>query len=225
MTIRETGRITLEVLDKNKRPDKVLYDKSYSFWQTEWSIAIRELGLDGLSVNSSDKFIGADEIIVLKNNQEIAALGLVNYIDLEFAAYKDVSYLKAMPSEAMNYIFQTGLKKLMVSSYNIVTRKFRRIPVGNSLFSVVLPGVALSLFKKQSECNLCIGMPLIPSGNHRTLERFGMKDMPGGTFMIHNVEAKFMCIAHNEVNLGKYNNDIQSLFNPFESKEIGNMVA
>lgn len=212
MKMQEHGFITMELIDQKKKVDRVAYDQVYKFWQTEWSTAICDLGLEGLSVNISDKFLGADEILVLREGRNIAAVALINHLDLNFAAYKDVSYLKAMPDEGMAFIFNNGFKKIMTSGYNIVSRKYRRAVVGGILLSVVLPGAAIALFEMRPEFDLFMGMPLIPSGNHRTLTRLGMKDIPGGNITIHNVQAKFMCITRNAINFGKYDEGIRSLF-------------
>lgn len=216
MKMKEFGFVSMELLDKKKQVDRVAYNNAYNFWRTEWSTAISDLGLEGLSVNISDKFISADEILVLREGQNIAALALINHIDLNFAAYKDISYLKALPDEAMAFIFNNGIKTIMTSGYNIVGRQYRRAMVGGLFLSVVLPGAAIVLFEKRPEFDLLMGMPLIASGNYRTLARLGMKDMPGGSITIHNVKAQFMYMTRDDIcfgkDFGKYDEGIRSLF-------------
>lgn len=210
--MEEHGFIIMELIDQKKNVDRVAYDQAYEFWQTEWSTAICDLGLEGLSVNISDKFLGADEILVLREGRNIAGLALINHLDLNFAAYKDASYLKAMPNEGRAFIFNNEFKKIMTSGYNIVSKKYRRAVVGGKLLSVVLPGAAIALFEMRPEFDLFMGMPLIPSGNHRTLTRLGMKDVPGENITIHNVQAKFMYLTRDAVDFGKYDEGIRSLF-------------
>ncbi|MBD2533629.1 hypothetical protein H6G97_30395 [Nostoc flagelliforme FACHB-838] len=220
MKMKEYDFVSMELLDKKKQVDKLAYDNAYEFWQTEWSIAISDLGLEGLSVNISDKFVSADEILVLREGGNIVALALINHIDLNFAAYKDISYLKTLPDDAMAFIFNNGIKKIMTSGYNIVCRKYRRAMIRGLFLSVALPGAAIALFEMRSEFDLFMGMPLIASGNQRTLARLGMKDMPGGSITIHNVKAQFMYMTRDDVRLGKhfgkYDESIRSLF-PYES--------
>jgi hypothetical protein len=215
MKMKEYGFVSMELLDKKKQVDRAAYDNAYAFWQAEWGIAHCDLGMEGVSVNISDKFVGADEILVLREEQNIAALALINHLDLNFAAYKDISYLKAVPNEAMAFIFDSGFKKIMTSSHNIVGRKYRRAIVGGFLLSVALPGATIAMFEMRPEFDLLMGMPLIASGNQHTLARLGMKDMPGGNTTIHNVKAQFMYMTRNDVRLGKhfdkYDEGIKSL--------------
>lgn len=220
MRVKEHSFVSMQLIDKKKQVNKVEYDRAYAFWQEEWRLAIRDLGLEGLSVNISDKFVAADEILVLCEGQNIAALALINHLDLNFAAYKDISYLKAMPEDAMAFILSRGIKTIMVSSYNIVGRMYRRLTVGGTLFSVALPGAAIVLFEHRPEFDLCMGMPLLASGNHRTLTRLGMKDMPGGAITIHNVKAQFMYITRSDITLGKYDESIRSLFHRHTEREL-----
>ena len=212
MKIQEHSFITMELIDQKKKVDRVAYDQVYRFWQTEWSKAICELGLTGLSVNISDKFLSADEILVLRDDRNIAAVALINHLDLNFAAYKDISYLKAMPDEGMTFILNNGFKKIMTSGYNIVTKRYRRVAIKGILLSLVLPGAAIALFEMRPEFDLVMGMPLIPSGNHRTLTRLGMRDIPGGNITIHDVQAKFMYITRDVIDFGQYDAGIRSLF-------------
>ena len=216
MNIKEYGFVSMELLDKKKQVDRLAYNNAYEFWQQEWITAINDLSLEGLSVNISDKFISADEILVLREGQNIAALALINHIDLNFAAYRDISYLKTLPDEAMAFIFNNGFKTIMTSSYNIVARHYRRAMVGGLFLSVALPGAAIALYEKRPEFDLLMGMPLIASGNHRTLARLGMKDMPGGLITIHNVKAQFVYMTRDDVcfgkDFGKYDKGIRSLF-------------
>lgn len=223
MKVKGYSFLSTKLLDKKKQMDRGLYDKAYEFWQAEWSVAIRDLSLDGLCVNISDKFVSADEILVLQEGQNIAALALINHIDLNFAAYKDISYLKTLPNEAMEFIFNSGIKTIMTSGYNIVGKQYRRTTVGGLFLSVALPGAAIVLFEKRPEFDLLMGMPLIASGNHRTLSRLGMKDMPGGPITIHNVKAQFMYMTRDEIcsgiDFGKYDEGIRSLF-PFSELPV-----
>ena len=204
--------VTMQLLDKNKPIHRIAYNEAYEFWQAEWTIAIEELDLEGLSVKISDKFIAADEILVLRQGANIVALGLINYLDFNLAAYKDLSYFKVMTEECMGLIVNNGYKKIMTSTYNIVGKKYRRVKVGNTILAIALPGAALKIFQYQPDLDLCLGMPLIPSANHRTLSRLGMTNMPGGLITIHNVKAQFMYVNQGEVNLGKYDTGVSSLF-------------
>ncbi len=204
--------VTMQLLDKNKQIHRIAYNEAYKFWQAEWNIAIEEIGLAGLSVKISDKFIAADEVLVLREGPNIVALGLINYLNFNLDAYKDISYFKVMTEESMAFIVNNGYKKIMTSTYNIVGKKYRRVKVGNMILAIALPGAALKIFEYQPELELCLGMPLLCSANHRTLSRLGMINMPGGLINIHNVQAQFMYINQGQVNLSKYDADVSSLF-------------
>lgn len=117
-----------------------------------------------------------------------------------------------MPEESMAFILNNGYKKIMTTTYNIVSKKYQKVRVGNTVLSISLIGTALKLFEYQSDFDAFVGMPLILSGNHRTLARMNMNNIPGGLVTIHNVQAQFMYINQGEVNLGKYDAGIKSLF-------------
>ncbi|WP_424100494.1 hypothetical protein [Moorena producens] len=210
--MQKNNSVTMQLLDKNKRIHRIAYNEAYNFWQAEWNIAIKEIGLEGLSVKISDKFIAADEILVFREGDNIAALGLINYLDFNLYAYRNLSYFKAMTEESMAFILNNGYNKIMISTYNIVAKQYRRVKVGNTILAMALPGAALKIFQYQPDLELCLGMPLIPSANHRTLSRLGMTNIPGGLITIHNVQAQFMYVNQGEVNLGKYDAGISSLF-------------
>ncbi len=203
--------IQLQLIDKKEPMQRFLYNEAYKFWQVQWTEAIEELGLEGLSVKHSDKFLAADKIILFTEGGDIAALGLINYIDLQILASRFLSYLGVMTEESMAFILSQGYKKVMTSTYNIVAKKYRRIKVENTVLAIALPGAALKLFQGQSDLDLCLGMPLLPSANHRTLSRLGMRNLPGGLITIHSVQAQFMYVNQGEVNLGKYDWSISSL--------------
>ncbi|XHR82469.1 MAG: hypothetical protein ACFKPT_30755 [Gloeotrichia echinulata GP01] len=204
--------VTMQLLDKNKPIHRIAYNEAYKFWQAEWNMAIEEMEIEGLSVKVSDKFIAADEILALRQGLNIVALGLINYLNFNLDAYKDLSYFQVMTEESKAFIINNGYKKIMTSTYNIVGKKYRRIKIGNTILAIALPGVALKIFQYQPELDLCLGMPLIPSGNQRTLSRLGMVDLPGGLITIHKVQAQFMYINQRQVNLGKYDAGVNSLF-------------
>lgn len=208
----EYNSVTMQLLDKKKPIHRLAYNEAYQFWQSEWDIAIDEIGLEGLSVKISDKFIAADEILVLREGFHIAAVALINYIDFNLTASRDLSYFKVMPEESMAFILNNGYKKIMTTTYNIVSKKYQKVRVGNTVLSISLIGTALKLFEYQSDFDAFVGMPLILSGNHRTLARMNMNNIPGGLVTIHNVQAQFMYINQGEVNLGKYDAGIKSLF-------------
>lgn len=203
--------IQLQLIDKKEPMQRFLYNEAYKFWQVQWTEAIEELGLEGLSVKHSDKFLAADKIILFAEGGDIAALGLINYIDLQILASRFFSYFGVMTEESMAFILSQGYKKVMTSTYNIVAKKYRRIKVENTVLAIALPGAALKLFQGQSDLDLCLGMPLLPSANHRTLSRLGMRNLPGGLITIHSVQAQFMYVNQGEVNLGKYDWSISSL--------------
>jgi hypothetical protein len=204
--------VTLQLLDKYKPIHRIAYNEAYEFWQAEWHIAIEELGLEGLSVKISDKFIAADEVLVLREGQNIAALALINYFNFNLTAYRELSYFKVMTQESKDFIHRQGYKKIMTSTYNIVGQKYRRVKLGNTILAIALPAAALKIFEYQPDLDLCLGMPLISSANHRTLSRLGMTNLPGGLITIHNIQAQFMYVNQGEVNLGKYDAGISSLF-------------
>ncbi|NEO41544.1 MAG: hypothetical protein F6J90_36540 [Moorea sp. SIOASIH] len=210
--MEKNNSVTMELLDKKKRIHRIGYNEAYKFWQAEWNIAIKDIGLEGLSVKISDKFIAADEILVFREGHNIAALGLINYLDFNLDAYKDISYFKAMTEESMDFIVNNGYNKIMISTYNIVGKQYRRVKVGNTIMAIALPGVVLKILQYQPDLDLGLGMPLIPSANHRTLSRLGMTNLPGGLITIHNVQAQFMYVNQGDVNLGKYDAGISSLF-------------
>lgn len=210
--MEKNNSVNMQLLDKNKPIHRIAYNEAYLFWQAEWNIAIEEMGLEGLSVKISDKFIAADEILVLRQGTEIVALALINYLNFNLHAYKDLSYFKVMTEESKAFIFNNGYSKIMTSTYNIVGKQYRRVKVGNTILAIALPGAALKIFEYQPELDLCLGMPLIPSANQRTLSRLGMTNLPGGLITIHNVQAQFMYVNQGKVNLGKYDVGVSSLF-------------
>lgn len=208
----EYNSVTMQLLDKKKAIHRIAYNEAYQFWQSEWNTAIEEIGLEGLSVKISDKFIAADEILVLREGVRIAAVALINYIDFNLTPYRDLSYFKVMSEESINFLLNNGYRRIMTTTYNIVTKKYRRIRVGKTVMSIAIIGAALKLFEYQSDFDVFVGMPLIPSRNHRTLARMSMKNIPGGLVTIHGVQAQFMYVNQGCVNLGKYDANIKSLF-------------
>ena len=203
--------IQLQLIDKKEPMQRFLYNEAYKFWQAQWTETIEELGLEGLSVKHSDKFLAADKIIVFREGVNIAALGLINYIDLQLLASRFLSYFDVMPEESMAFILSQGYRKVMTSTYNIVAKQYRRIKVGNTVLAIALPGAALKLFQCQSDLDLCLGLPSLASANHRTLSRLGMRNLPGGLISIYNVKAQFMYVKQGEVDLGEYDLSISSL--------------
>jgi hypothetical protein len=203
--------IQLQLIDKKEPMQRFLYNEAYKFWQAQWTETIEELGLEGLSVKHSDKFLTADKIIVFRQGVNIAALGLINYIDLQLLASRFLSYFDVMPEESMTFILNQGHRKVMTSTYNIVAKQYRRIKVGNIVLAIALPGAILKLFQCQSDLDLCLGLPSLASANHRTLSRLGMRNLPGGLISIYNVKAQFMYVNQGEVDLGKYDLSINSL--------------
>jgi len=203
--------IQLQLIDKKEPMERFLYNEAYKFWQAQWAEAIDEFGFEGLSVKHSDKFLAADKIIVFRQGVNIAALGLINYIDLQLLASRFLSYFDVMPEESMTFILNQGHRKVMTSTYNIVAKQYRRIKVGNIVLAIALPGAILKLFQCQSDLDLCLGLPSLASANHRTLSRLGMRNLPGGLISIYNVKAQFMYVNQGEVDLGKYDLSINSL--------------
>lgn len=203
--------LSAQLIQRKKKIDKESYDEAHAFWKAEWNVAFAEQGLHGITANDSDKFVYADEVVVFREGGNIAALALINHIDLDFNAYKDLAYLKAMPNDGWEFIRRNCIKKIMTSGYNIVNKEYRRARVGNTLLSIVIPGYVIALFERRPDFDLCMGMPLTSLGNHKTLTRLGMRDMHEGTFNIHGVEAKFLHITRDMIDLGPYREDIQSL--------------
>ena len=203
--------IQLQLIDKKEPMQRFLYNEAYKFWQAQWTEAIDELVFEGLSVKHSDKFLAADKIIVFREGVNIAALGLINYIDLQLLASRFLSYLGVMTEESMAFILSQGYRKVMTSTYNIVAKQYRRIKVGNTVLAIALPGAILKLFQGQSDLDLCLGLPSLASANHRTLSRLGMRNLPGGLISIYNVKAQFMYVKQGEVDLGEYDLSISSL--------------
>ena len=104
--------IQLQLIDKKEPMQRFLYNEAYKFWQAQWTETIEELGLEGLSVKHSDKFLAADKIIVFREGVNIAALGLINYIDLQLLASRFLSYLGVMTEESMAFILSQGYRKV-----------------------------------------------------------------------------------------------------------------
>lgn len=206
--------LTAQLIQKKKNLDKASYDEAHAFWKAEWNIAFAEQGLHGITANDSDKFVYADEIVVFRDGDTIAALALISHLNLHFNAYKDLAYLKVMPPEGWRFIEQTGAKKIMTSGYNIVNKEYRRARIGSTLLSIAIPGYVLALFEQRPEFDLCMGMPLTSLGNHKTLTRLGMRDMHEEVFYIHGVGAKFLYTTHAMIDLGPYRRDIVSLLDP-----------
>src|SRR4030095_10626957 len=138
-----------------------------------------------------------------------------NHLDLNLAADNHLSYLKAMPEEARDFLRRGSLRNVIPSGDNIVNRNYRRTRIGRTLISVALPGAVIALFERRPELDLCIGMPLVACANHRTLERLGMKDMHRGNITIHNVQAKFMHVTRDAIDLGEYGDDIRAVMSPY----------
>jgi hypothetical protein len=203
--------ISAEIISRSEIMDGRAYDEAYEFWHREWSRAIDQQCLNGLSVAISDKFVYADEVLVLRDGSRIAALALINHLDVSLAAHGNLAYFKVMPAEAKEFLRQNRIKKVIVSGYNIVAQEYRRTLIGRTAISVALPGIVVGLFEQRPEFDMCMGMPLTSCGNHRTLERLGMKPLHERTITIHDVHAKFMYVMRDEVDLGEFEQDIRAL--------------
>ncbi|MFZ5895008.1 MAG: hypothetical protein ACOY0T_28370 [Myxococcota bacterium] len=205
-------RITVQIISRSEIVDGRAYDEAYEFWRREWSKAIEQQSLNGLSVAVSDKFVYADEVLVVRDGAQIAALALINHLDVSLAAHGNLAYFKVMPAQAQAFLRDNRIKKVIASGYNIVARQYRRSVIGKKTpLSVALPGIVIALFDQRPGFDMCMGMPLTSCGNHRTLERLGMKPLHDQTFTIHDVHAKFMYVVRGEVELGEFDEDIRSL--------------
>lgn len=207
-------KFSAQLIQRKKIVDKASYDEAHAFWKAEWNIAFAEQGLHGITANDSDKFVYADEVVVFRDGDTIAALALISHLNLHFNAYKDLAYLKVMPEQGWRFIDQMGAKKIMTSGYNIVNKEYRRARVGSTLLSIAIPGYVLALFEQRPDFDLCMGMPLTSLGNHKTLTRLGMRDMHEEVFHIHGVGAKFLYITQQMIDLGPYRRDITALLDP-----------
>ncbi len=200
--------ISLKILCKKKLYQNHEYDEAYEFWRDEWNIAFKEQGLNGITASYSDKFINADEILVFKKGSEIIAIALINHFDLTLKAYRELSYFSVLPMQAWDLINKKKARKIMASGYNLVKKPYRKLKIGKTLISFVMPGTVMALFNNRSEFDMCIGMPLLAAGNHKILARLGMRDMHADVFKVHEVDAKFMYLDRDTFNLGEYEEDI-----------------
>lgn len=210
--------LTAELLSRQRQLNSALYDEAYAFWKAEWITAFSEQGLTGITASNSDKFVNADELLIFREGSEIVALALINHIDLSLSAYRDIAYLQTLPHDAWELLRERGVKKILTSGYNVVKKEYRRAMVGSTLISIALPGYVIALFEERTEFDLCMGMPLVAMGNHKILSRLGMRDMHRGLLNVHDVDAKFMYLTRDIVDLGKYRPDIKALFPSHRAK-------
>lgn len=216
----DNGQLRASILTRNQL-DPLEYDEAYRFWCSEWRHAIENQSLRGLSVDASDKFVHSDLVLVFRMRDEIAGLGLISLIDLDFEADRSLSYLRAIPKEGQEFLAKHRVRKIMASAYNIVKPKFRRATAGRTLISLALPGFVLAMFERNPRFDLCMGMPLMATGNHRTLSRLGMMDMHEGSFDVHGTPAKFMYASRGMMTLGKYESDIEQLVDQADLSDYG----
>jgi len=133
--------------------DAPLLGKAYECWSSVWRATLHEL--DNVTDVPSDEFTRQDEIGALFHDFECIGLSCVRWLDLENPIFRDDSYFKVWPADALRVASEYGSSACILSNLTVAPA-FRRVPDLN--VAEALLGLAMNRFE-HSDADVLIGTP------------------------------------------------------------------
>jgi hypothetical protein len=166
-------------------------DEVYLFWKDNWQKEFEKQKLNGINTNFSDHFIFSNEILILRSEDEIAGIVLINNFDRRLISVKECSYFEGFPNLPSS--------KVQALRYLLSNQKFRRgkrSRVGHLLLSLCFDKFL------GEDVELLVGMPLKENGVHNLCRKFGMQSLIQSEKVTkHGVGVEYMTLDKSDLNL------------------------